>query len=97
MTTRHDARSNSLRHPRRDDEITDLSFDAHEIAGANAQFLRVARVNPQRIGVRDFVEPLCVRATRMNLHGETERRDQDRLILLEIIFVNVTLEINRYR
>jgi hypothetical protein len=51
-------------------------------------------VNPERVRVRDLVEPLRVRAARVNLHCETERRDQNRLILLEIVFVNVTLEVN---
>src|SRR6185436_9794139 len=97
MTTRDDARTNSLRHPGRHDVVTDLSFDAHEIASPNIELRGVCRVNPERIRVRDLVEPLCIRAARVNLHCETKRRDQDRLSFLEIVFVNVTLEVSRNR
>src|ERR1044072_4781961 len=54
-------------------------------------------MNPERIGVRDFVEPLCIRAARVNLHRETEGRDQNRLSFLEIVFMDVTLEVSGYR
>src|SRR5205814_8574322 len=32
MTARDDARTNAFRHPRADDEVANLCFDAHEIA-----------------------------------------------------------------
>src|SRR5688500_15197156 len=50
-------------------------------------------MNPERVGVRDLVEPLGVRAARVDLDRETKRRDQDRLVFVEIVFVDVTLEI----
>src|SRR6185312_14721807 len=45
----------------------------------------------------DLVEPLCIRAARVNLYCETERRDEDCLSFFEIVFVNVTLEVSRNR
>src|SRR5215213_1826949 len=96
MTTRNNPRSNSFRDPGRHDVITDLSFDAYEIAGANANLRCVRRMDPERVGMRDLIEPLCVCTTRVNLHGEAKRRDQDCLVFFEIIFVNMTLEVNRY-
>src|ERR1044072_4377075 len=95
MTTRDDAGPNSFRHPRRHDVVANLCFYTYEIAGAHVQFRCMAGMDPEWIRVRDLVEPLRVRAARVNLHGETESRDQNRLIIIEIVFVNVTLEVNR--
>src|SRR5205823_12727437 len=52
MTARDDARFDSFGDPRAHDEISNLSFDAHEIAGAHAELCCVARVQPERIRVR---------------------------------------------
>ena len=61
-----------LRSPTPHDEISNLSFHAHQIAGAHAELRRVGRVHPERIRVRDFIQPLRVRAARVNLNGKTE-------------------------
>src|SRR6185436_55844 len=95
MTTRDDARSNALRDPRGHHVVTNLCFNTYEIAGAHVQFRCMAWVDPKWIRVRDLIEPLCVRATRVNLHCETKSRDQNRLICFEIVFVNVALEVDR--
>src|SRR5687767_2673269 len=97
MAARDDARSNSFRDPRRNNVITDLRFDAQEIAGANIQVSGVTRVNPQRIRVRYFVEPFGIRTARVNLHGKSEGRDQDCLIFFETVRMNVTFDVNRER
>src|SRR5215218_8659925 len=96
MTTRNDAGPNAFRHPRRHDVITDLSFDAYEIACTNTELRRVRGMDPERVRMRDLVEPLRICAARVDLHGEPERRDEDRLVFFEIVFVNVTLEVNGY-
>ena len=88
---------NSFRHPGAHDEVTNLSFHAHQIAGAHAELCRVARVNPERIRVRDFVQPLRVRAARVNLNRQTKGRNQNRLIRFEIVRMNVTLDVSRNR
>ena len=72
MTTSNDAGPNSFRHPRAHDEVTNLSFHAHEIAGAHVKLCGMARVNPEWIRVRDLVQPLCVCAARVNLHRQTK-------------------------
>src|SRR3989454_2125475 len=72
MTACHDARLNSFSDPGAHDEISNLSFDAHEIAGAHAELCGVARVQPERIRVRNFIQPLGVRAARVNLNRETK-------------------------
>src|SRR2546422_6282287 len=44
MTARDDARFNSFSDPGTHDEISNLSFDAHQIAGSHAELCCVARV-----------------------------------------------------
>ena len=53
------------------------------------------RMNPERIGVRDFVKPFGIGAAGVNLCGEPEGGDQDRLIRCEIVGVYVALDIGR--
>src|SRR5437762_13609372 len=72
MTARDDARLNSFSDPGADDEISNLSFDPHEIAGAQAELCGVARMQPERIRVRNLIQPLCVRAARVNLNGQAK-------------------------
>ena len=97
MTAGDDARSNAFRHPGAHDEVTNLSFHAHQIAGAHAEFRRMAGMKPERIRVRDFIEPLRVGAARVNLHRQAESRDQNRLIWFEIVRMNVALDVSRNR
>src|ERR1700736_6684754 len=75
MTARDDAGFNAFGHPGAYDEVANLSFDAHQIACAYAEFGRVARVQPQWIRVRDFIQPFCVRTPSVNLDRQTESRD----------------------
>src|SRR5437016_4752307 len=49
MTARDDARFNSFSDPGANDEISNLSFDAHQIAGSHAQLRGMARMQPERI------------------------------------------------
>jgi hypothetical protein len=53
-------------------KVSNLSFHAHQIAGAHAEFRRVTGVQPERIRVRDFIQPLRVGAARVNLNWQTE-------------------------
>src|SRR5687768_7701604 len=53
----------------------------------------MASMNPQRIGMRDFVEPLGVSAARMDLDRQTKSRDQYCLISFEIVGMDVTLNV----
>src|SRR5688572_27505648 len=94
MTARNDTRANSFRYPRRHNVVTDLGLDTQQIAGAHAEFVRMRGMNPEWVGVCDLVEPFCIRAACVNLHSQTESRDQDRLILFEIVFMNVALEVS---
>src|SRR4051812_7952427 len=97
MTTRNNPRPNAFRHPHRHDVITNLRLNPHEIARPNPKLRRMTGVDPEWVRVRDLVEPFRVRTARVNLHREPKRRDQNRLIRFEIVFVNVTLEVNGYR
>src|SRR5262249_43433853 len=72
MTTRNDPGPNAFRHPRSHDVVTNFSLNTHEIAGANTELRRMTGMNPERVRVCDLVEPLRVRAARVNLHGKTK-------------------------
>src|SRR5439155_14424658 len=97
MTARDDARFDSFGYPGAHDEITNLSFDAHQIAGSQAQVRGMAGMQPERIRVRNFIQPLRVRAARMNLNRQPESRDQNRLVRFEIVRVNMALDVRRNR
>src|SRR5206468_3836611 len=64
-----DAGVDPLRDPRLDDEVADLGFDANELARANPEPRRVSWMDPERVRVRDLVEPLGIGAPRMDLYG----------------------------
>src|SRR5436189_2837 len=83
------ARPDAFSDPGTHDEISNLSFDANQIAGFHFQALSVRRMEPERICVRDFIEPFRIRAARVNLNWQTERRDQNCLIRLEVLGMNV--------
>src|SRR6266542_6672451 len=90
MAARHDAGPNPLGDPRLDDEVSDAGLHAHELAGRHADALRVARMNPERIRMRDLVEPLRIRAARVNLNRQTEGGDERHLGWLQALGMNVT-------
>jgi hypothetical protein len=68
MTARNNAGLDAFIDPRLYYEVANLSFDSHQIAGADPEFRRVAGVQPQRIGVRNLVQPLRIGAARVNLN-----------------------------
>src|SRR5688500_13214409 len=47
--------------------------------------------------MRDLIEPLGVAAARVDLHGQTERRDQWDLAGLEMVRMEVALDVARQR
>ena len=55
MTARDDAGFDSFRHPGRYNVVTNFSFYPDQVACLNLDLLRVTRVNPQRVSVRDFI------------------------------------------
>src|SRR5437016_1765805 len=75
MAAGYDARFDSFGHPGAHDEISNLGLDAHQIAGSHAQLRGMAGMQPERIRVRNFIQPLCVRAARVNLNRQPESRD----------------------
>src|SRR2546423_673431 len=68
-----DAGADALRDPRLDDEVADLGLDAEQVAGPHAaEALGVTGVEPERVRVRDLVQPLRVGAPGVDLHREPE-------------------------
>ena len=94
MTAGDDARLDAFSHPGAHHEVSNFSFDPHEITGAHAELGCMTRVQPQRIRVRDFIQPFRVRAASVNLDRQTESRNQDRLICLEIFGVNMASDVS---
>ena len=75
MTARDDARFDSFGHPGAHDEISNLGLDAHQVASSHTELCRVARMQPERIRVRNFIQPFCVRAACVNLNREAKSRN----------------------
>src|SRR6185503_10969503 len=99
MRTSDHPRSYPLRRPHADDEIPDLGAHAGKITGLEPELVSVLRVYPQRIGMRDLVEPFCVSGSRVNQNRQSERRDQNVIVvgLIEIAPVDVATHIGRQR
>src|ERR1041384_2327016 len=91
MAARDDAGLDAFGQPRADHEVTNLGLHAHEIASAHAEFRRMTRVQPERIRVRDFVKPLRIRTARVNLNRKSKRRDQNRLIFFQVLWMSMAL------
>ena len=97
MAASNNARTNAFAHPGPHHVVSDLSFHAQQIAGADAEFGRMVSMNPERICVRYFVEPLRISASSMNLHRQTEGRNQNRFIFGEIGGMDMTRNVVRNR
>jgi hypothetical protein len=52
-------------------------------------------MQPERIGVRDLVEPFRVGASRMNVNRQTKGLDQNLLIGCEVFWMDMTFDIGR--
>src|SRR3954454_8854938 len=89
------ARSDALCYPGLYDKVTNLSFNAHQVTSLDSELFGMARMNPQRIGVCDLVKPFRVGASRVDLYGQAECRDQNRLILVQLFRVYMALDIGR--
>src|SRR6185436_10717227 len=90
-----DTGADAFRHPGLDDEVADARLDAHELSVAHADALRVRRMEPERIRVGDLVEPLRVRAARVDLHRQAEGRDERHFAGFEILAMDVAADVAR--
>ena len=86
-------RADAFGHPCLHHEVTDLSFDPEEIAGAYRHAIGVDRVDPQRVAMGDLGQPLGVGAAGVDVDRQAERRDQHHLIPIDAIAVDVTLDV----
>src|SRR5215813_3145825 len=51
-------------------------------------------MDPERICMRDLVEPLCIGAASVDLNGQPECGNQDGLVFFEVVGMNMTLHIS---
>jgi hypothetical protein len=72
MRTGCHAGANGLRDPEPVDEVADLGFDADQVAWLEAEAGHVGGMHPERVAVRDFVEPLGCAAAAMDKRRQTE-------------------------
>src|SRR5947208_3415397 len=93
MAACDDSRPDAFSDPRLHDEVSDARLDAHELTGLHAESIRILRMHPQRIRMRDLIEPLRVRAARVNLDRQTKGRDQRHLARFEILGMDVTADV----
>ena len=97
VAARHHPGPDPLGDPGFDHEVADLRLDPHELPGLDSHPSGVGRMNPERVGMGDFVKPLGVRAAGMDLHREPERGDEEHLVRGEVLGVNMALYIGRDR
>ena len=97
MADGNDARFDSFRHPDRIHEVTDLGFHFGEVACFETKALRVLGIHPNRILVRDLIQPFCICRARVNKRGQAKVGQQNHLAFRAVnrIRVNVTLHCPR--
>src|SRR6185369_13857807 len=95
VRTGDNAWANAFSYPGTHDVVTNFRFDSQQVASAYTEARGVVGMNPKRIRVRDFIEPLRVGAARVNLYRQAKRRNQNRFTGLEIVGMNVTLDVGR--
>ena len=66
------------------DEVADLAVHAGEAAVLEAERLRVLRVDPERVRVRDLLQPLGVGRARVDQRRPAEGRQQRAVARLEV-------------
>src|SRR5579875_1984063 len=66
MRARDHPRPDSFGDPYLIDEIADFSMHLEQIAGAHPQAARVLRMEPKRIAMGNFVQPLGIARSRMD-------------------------------
>src|SRR5256885_17074976 len=93
MTAGDDARLNTFSYPGAHDEVSNFSFDTHQITGAHAEPACMTCMQPKRIRMSDLIQPFSVRTASVNLDRQTESRNQDRLIRFKIFTMNVACDV----
>ena len=78
--------------------LTVLGLHPHQISGPDPHLPRIHRMDPQGIGVRDFIQPLGVSGPRMDVHREPEGGQQDvltrsqTLVVLDVLIYRAEVE-----
>ncbi len=94
VTARDHSRADALGDPGFDYEVADIGLDPQQITRANAaETHRITRMNPERIGMGDLVEPFRIGAARVYLDGHAESGDEDHLVLVQLLRMDVALDI----
>src|ERR1051326_7704664 len=95
VRTRNNSRTNSFGDPDAIDKITDARLNTHKIASAESEPRGISRVQPNRILVRNLVEPLRVAGAAVNERRQPEGRKKKHLsfIYVDIVPVPVAFDI----
>src|ERR1700730_1614677 len=98
MAARDHAGTNAFRDPRFDHEMADIGLHPQQVACVDAAKTScIQRMYPERIGVRDLVEPLRVGAARVYLDRHPKGGDEDHLVLVQLIGMDMALDVARDR
>ena len=73
--------------------MADLRLDPHEVARPHPEPGRVPSVQPERVRVRDLVQPLAVGRARVDLHRQPECGDEAHLVLVHHLRVYVAADV----
>src|SRR2546426_8818720 len=99
VRARDDARADGLGHPDLVDEPADGRRDLEQLAGRHAEARGVLRMQPERVRVRDLVEPLGVARACVDQRGQPDRRQQHHLALraVDVRPVDVAADVAGHR
>src|ERR1051326_7966987 len=95
VRTPDDSRTNSFCHPDAIDKVADTGLNPHKITSADAKTRGITCVQPNRIFMRDLVQPLCIPGAAVNERREAEGREEKHLsfIYVDVVPVHVALDV----
>src|SRR5262245_54927987 len=88
-----------FREPDTIDEVTDFGRDAGQVAISYPEPFAVGRMQPNRVALRDFVQPLGRAAASMDQRWQTKSRQEAELAGcgVELPPMNVAFDVTRQR
>src|SRR5580704_1887996 len=95
MGASNNAGTHAFSRPNSVNEIADRSLHAHQIAGDDAKALGVVVMHPDRILVRDFIEPLRIARPGMDQRGQAKGGQKKHLAFgsVDVVAMDMTLDV----
>ena len=94
MRARDDTGLDPFGHPNFVDEVTDLRMDFEQIAGLDVEILGIFRIDPERVAIGYFVQPLGVPRPRVNQGRQAKCGKQQHFAGIEIDIVGMHMALD---